>query len=143
MTIMNRKDFLSKLSMGAAFALTASCLGACSSTDDNVSPSQPSGEVDFELDLSDASNSALLVNGGYLIKNQVVVAKDNNGDYVAATQRCSHENLNRIVLKNDEWYCLEHSAKFSLDGKGLNSKGKNGLTVYQTRLNGSILRVFS
>lgn len=139
---MDRKEFLAKLSMGAAFAMTVGCLGACSQ-DDSVSPSTSAGDVDFELDLDDSANAAILVNGGYLIKNQVVVARDNNGDYVAATQRCSHENKNRIILKNDQWYCPEHGAKFSLNGTGLNSDAKRGLTIYNTTLNGSILRVFS
>ena len=139
---MNRKDFLSKISLGAAFALTAGCLGACSKGED-ITTSAMLGGVNFELDLNDSTNAAILVNGGYIVKNQVVVAKDNTGEYVAATQRCSHEGLYRVIMKNNAWYCPEHGAQFSLNGTGLNSDGRKGLTVYNTELNGSILRVFS
>lgn len=139
---MNRKDFLQKISLGAAFALTTACLGSCAK-EDNLSLTSGLGDVDFNVDLNDASNAALLVNGGYIIKEQVVVAKDNNGNYVAATQRCSHEGLLRVVLKNNEWYCPEHGAKFDLNGSGLNSDGKKGLTIYNTALKDNILRVFS
>ncbi len=138
---MNRKDFLNRISLGAAFALTAGCLGSCNQ--DEISPSQPVGEVDFTLNLDSSSNAALLANGGYVIANRVVVAKDNNGEFVAASQRCSHEGLDRVIMKNNEWYCPEHGAKFSLDGMGLNKDGSKGLTVYKTALSGTMLRIYS
>ncbi len=136
---MKRKEFLSKLSLGAAFALTASCMGGCTS---DPTPT-PSSGVDFEVDLSDSANAALLNNGGYVVKNRIVVAKDNTGAYVAATQLCSHENLYRIVYQNGGWYCNQHGAKYNLNGEGLNSEGKRGIAVYQTELNGNILHVFA
>jgi nitrite reductase/ring-hydroxylating ferredoxin subunit len=139
---MNRNDFLQKISLGAAFALTVGCLGACSQ-DENMASPLPSGDVDFDVDLNDAANAALLTSGGYIIKNKVVIAKDTQGEYVAATQRCSHEGLYRVIYKNNEWYCPEHGAKYNLQGTGLNSDGRKGLTVYKTELNGTILRIFA
>lgn len=136
---MNRKDFISKLSLGAAFALTVGCMGGCNEDDTLLSL----GDVDFDVDLSDPANAALLTNGGYIIKNKVVVAKDNAGNYVAATQRCSHEGLYQVIMTNNQWYCPEHGAQFSLDGQGLNKDARKGLTVYKTALNGTMLRVFS
>jgi nitrite reductase/ring-hydroxylating ferredoxin subunit len=136
---MNRKEFLSKLSVGAAFALTTGCLGSCSKDNGSIAPS---GNVDFTLDLNAATNSNLQSNGGYVINNRVVVAKDSSGNYIAATQRCSHEGLKEVILRNDEWYCTAHGARFDLQGGGLNSDGGKGLTIYKTELNGTMLRVF-
>lgn len=139
---MERRDFIAKISLGAAFALTFSCLGACSK--DNEVIVLPNGtSTDFEIDLTDSANAALLNSGGYIIKNKVVVAKDNSGANVAATQICSHENKPRVILKNNQWYCPEHGAKFDLSGNGLNNDAKRGLTIYKTALNGNLLRVFS
>lgn len=135
---MNRKEFLSSLGLGAAFALTASCLGGCSKES-----FAPAGPIDFTLDLSDPANAALLNAEGYIVKNRLVVAKAASGDYVAATQRCSHEGIYAVVFSNDEWYCHEHGARFSLNGQGLNRDGSRGLTIYQTSLDGDILRVYS
>jgi cytochrome b6-f complex iron-sulfur subunit len=59
------------------------------------------------------------------------------------TQVCSHEGKVKVVYQNAEFYCPEHGAKFDVNGRGLNSNGKNGLTVYMTALNGSLLRVTS
>ena len=135
---MNRKEFISTLGKGAAFALTVSCFGAC-----NDEELQAATNVDFTLNLDDTENNNLNSNGGYLIKDKIVVAKTTNGDYVAATQLCSHDSLYEVVLQNDEWFCTAHSARFSLTGGGLNDKGSKGLTIYNTELTNRSLRVFS
>ena len=136
---MNRKEFLSKLGIGAAFALTTTCLGGCAKNNDL----QPLGDVDFTIDLADTANSKLLDNGGYIIQNRVVIAKNNDGEYVAATEQCSHEGTYAMILRNNEWYCTDHGARFDLNGTGLNKDGEKGLTIYKTSLNGTVLRVFS
>lgn len=133
---MTRKDFLEKIGIGAAFALTATCLGSCSKN-------EPLTDVDFTINLTDSANDALLTEGGYLIQDKVVVAKNDAGEYVAATQVCSHENKSKIILKNDEWFCTDHDARFDLSGNGLNDKGSKGLAIYNTELTGDLLRVFS
>ncbi len=133
---MTRKDFLSTLGLGAAFVLTASCLNSCDSS--------TALEVDFEVDLQDAANSALLTNGGYIVQNQIVVAKTMTGNYVSATRTCSHDQRKEVTLKNDEWFCTAHDARFDLSGDGLNDLGKNGLTTYNVEeIDTNTLRVFS
>ncbi|OEK00889.1 hypothetical protein BFP97_04910 [Roseivirga sp. 4D4] len=141
---MNRKDFLKKLGGGAAFALTATCLGGCAV--ENINPDQPGNNaaIDFTLDLNAAGNSNLSNNGGYVIvNNQVVVARTTGGEYVAATRTCSHDPRKEVILRNGEWYCTAHGARFRLDGAGLNGNGRNGLTIYNTQLDGNMLRVFA
>ena len=136
---MNRKEFIEKLGIGAAFVLTTSCLGACRS--DEVF--KPSGPVDFTIDLSSAEFDALNTNGGYVVHQGTVVAKDNLGNLVAATQTCSHEGLEQIIYKDDEWFCTAHEARYALDGDGLNANGSDNLTIYNIELDGTMLRVFS
>ena len=137
---MDRKEFLSKLGIGAAFVLTATCLGGCAK--EMMTP-PTTGPVDFTLDLNDSANANLANNGGYIVKDRVVVARDVSGNFVAATQQCSHDGTHAIILKNNEWYCTDHAARFSLNGGGLNELGKNNLAIYRTELNGNMLRVFS
>ncbi len=134
---MNRKEFLSKLGIGAAFVLTSTCLGSC--TKDNAALDN----IDFTLDLDAPANTSLLQNGGYIVQSSVVVAKNNNGAYVAATQICSHDDLVEVTFKNNEFYCTAHGARFDQQGNGLNSNGSKGIRTYQTELSGNILRVFS
>ena len=133
---MDRRHFLERLGIGAAFALTASCLGSCKS--DTVS------SVDFTIDLNDSAYSALKNNGGYVIKNGAVVARTTTGEYAAATVTCSHEGQNQITYNSQgQWYCTAHGATFDATGKGLNSNGSKGLTIFKTTLTGTSLRVYS
>ena len=74
---MDRRKFLEQIGVGAAFALTATCLGGCKT--ESVSP------VDFTIDLNDSAYSALKTNGGFVIKNDAVIARTTTGGYAAAT----------------------------------------------------------
>jgi len=137
---MDRRLFISRLSAGAGVALAVTCLGSCMS---GTEP-DPSGIlVDFSLDLD--QTPALQPNGGFLVTNNVLVAKTNQGEYVAATVICSHESQKKVTFDKsaNNFYCTAHDARFAIDGKGLNSKGNRNLTVYQTALSGSTLRIFS
>lgn len=139
---MNRKEFLKSIGVSAAFAITYSCLGGCSTAVDDIITEQPplNGTL-LTIDLTDASSSALKKNGGYLVKNNVLVAKDLNGNYVAATVVCSHENKKQIIFRGGEYFCTAHGARFNMQGVGLNADASKGLKVYNTSLNGNILTI--
>jgi cytochrome b6-f complex iron-sulfur subunit len=136
---MTRKEFLNSLGLGAAFVLTTNCLNSCTK-DSNTADS-----VDFTIDLSDASNASLATNGSYVVRNNTVIARTNDGNLVAATLICSHEGEKKVTYNKatNEYLCTAHNARFDLQGAGLNSNGNKGLTIYQTSLTGTILRIFS
>ena len=155
---MDRKDFLSKIGAGAAFAVASTCFCGCVKMDD---PSPPvdvdalnlilidEDDFDFTLDLNKAANAPLKNNGGYvIIDNKCVVARTNTGAFIAATRTCSDQYLKGIVWSSslNQWECVEHSATFDENGNGTtvyNNLGNKGIIVYNTQLNGSSLRVFS
>lgn len=136
---MQRRDFLLRISAGAAAGLAATSLGSCLSQPENPQNTP----VDFTLDLSQFPQ--LNRTGGFLIKDNVLVARTIQGDYVAATVICSHEQQRKVVYDDDknQFHCTAHDARFDSRGKGLNSNGKRNLTVYNTQLNGNDLRVYS
>jgi nitrite reductase/ring-hydroxylating ferredoxin subunit len=146
---MDRKEFLKLVGAGAAFAVTVNCLGGCTNDNGDIFPDDiglnpdPITGAFLTIDLTNEASSALKNNGGYLIKNKIVVARDLSGNYVAATVRCSHEPRDKIIFRNNEFYCREHSARFNTSGSGLNSKGSSNLKVYKTSLNGNILSVIA
>lgn len=136
---MNRKDFLSKLGIGAAFVLTSTCLGSCTRDE-----AEQMSDINLELDLNDDRYTSLSTVGNYVIVDSVVVARTITGDFVAATSICSHEGLEQITYSNqNEWFCTAHGARFSIAGEGLNANGSKGLQIFQTELSGNILKVFS
>ena len=136
---MTRKDFIARLGLGAAFTLTATCLGSCS----KESTEPDATDIDFTFNLDDPQFSGLQQNGSYIIHKKTVVAKTLDGDYVAATIACSHEDYEQITWQAEEWYCTKHFARFDREGQGLNANGRKGLKTYQTSLTGTSLRVFS
>jgi nitrite reductase/ring-hydroxylating ferredoxin subunit len=134
---ISRNTFLKQLGFTgtALFALytTESCVNEAA----GVTPI-PSGGL--TLDLTDATYANLKKEGGYIIKSGIVVARY-NGNYIAATLTCSHEGRQQISFQSNQWYCSAHGARFDTTGKGLNSEGKKGLTVYQTSLSGNTLTI--
>jgi nitrite reductase/ring-hydroxylating ferredoxin subunit len=137
---MKRKEFIEKLGVGAAFVLTSTCLGGC--TRDSAEPIK---DLDFVIDLNQEEFSELNTFGSYIIQDQVVIARSTTGEYLAATLICSHDNLAQITYSGAEsgWLCTAHSARFSEEGEGLNANGSKGLQVFNTELDGSLLRIFS
>ena len=95
------------------------------------------------IDLTSSAATALKTAGGYLVQSGIVVAKSNSGAYVAVTQTCSHQPRNAIIFNKTEFYCTQHGARFDLTGKGLNSFGSRGITVYKVATDGKTLVVYS
>lgn len=135
---MDRKEFLSKLGAGAAFALTVPCLVGCGKDNGGTVP-----DVDFTVDINQFDS--LRIPGNFIIQNEVVVANNLDGQYIAATILCSHENLKQIKYNRlaDNWECTAHGARYTQDGVGLNENGAGGLTTFNVTQDGDILRIFS
>jgi Rieske Fe-S protein len=145
---MERKEFLRSLGAGAAFALTFPCLQGCSKDDDNGDIVEVPTGIDFTIDLNSTEGAQLANNGSFILKNLVVVVKNLEGNFVAATQVCSHQSYDQVrFLTNDGgiFYCDVHGSRFELDGTPLNQVDSNAakpLKIYNTELNGDLLRVF-
>lgn len=149
---MERKAFLKTIGAGAAFALAFPCLHGCSSdsgNDDGEITPVPTG-VDFTIDLNSDEALNLATNGGFILKNLVVIVRNLEGDFVAASQVCSHENYDnvRFVSPNNVgiFYCSVHGSRFSQDGTPLNqvdTKEAKPLKVFNTELLAdNMLRIF-
>jgi len=142
---MDRKEFLASIGLGAASFAVLSCLGCSKSSDNSPSGTTagPAG-VNFTLDLSASANAALLTNGGYLVSNGVIVARATAGAYIAVQQSCTHQSYGLVYQgSNNRFYCNNHGATFSNSGTVTNGPASRALTVYNTTLTGTSLRVYS
>ncbi|OWW25144.1 (2Fe-2S)-binding protein [Zobellia sp. OII3] len=148
---MERKQFLKSLGASAAFAIAFPCLHACSTDsedEDGGNVPVPTG-VDFTIDLSAPENAKLAEKGGFVLKNLVVVVQNLEGEYVAASQVCSHEGYEQVRFADVDggiFYCDVHGSRFEQDGtpiyekvEGVTSKP---LKIFKTELNDNMLRVF-
>lgn len=145
---ISRMEFLKSMGFKGASLLAVYCGASAMSSCINEAGDPPAGTpgstgVDFTLDLSDSANAKLLNVGSYLVVNKIVIARVSADAFAAVTQVCSHENKSKVIYKNDEFYCTEHGARYTLEGKGLNSEGKKGIKAYNAELAGTSLHVFA
>lgn len=140
---MERKEFLKSLGASAAFAVAFPCLHACSS-ESSPDDDTPTG-IDFTIDLSAPAAAPLQNNGGFILQNLVVVARNLEGNFVAASQVCSHQQTEEVRFVSDDggsFFCSTHGSRFNQQGTPLNTVTNNPLKIYSTELNGDLLRVF-
>jgi nitrite reductase/ring-hydroxylating ferredoxin subunit len=98
--------------------------------------------VKLELTLSSAA--ALANTGGYItVNNAIVIGRAASGDYVAASNLCTHEPKRRVIFNKTEYFCTDHGARFSLTGANLNTIARSPLTVYKTANDGKTLIVYA
>jgi nitrite reductase/ring-hydroxylating ferredoxin subunit len=140
---MERKEFLRSLGAGAAFAIVFPCVQGCSNDGDE--PNEIPTGVDFTIDLTSSEGANLQNNGDFILKNEVVVVKNLAGNFIAASQICSHQQTDQVRFIEDDggiFYCSTHGSRFSQTGSPLNTITSNPLKIFNTELNGDILRVF-
>lgn len=143
-TRMERKEFLRTLGTGAAFALVFPCVKGCTKGSELERRPIPTG-VDFTIDLSGADGDALQNPGDFILRNFVVVARNLQGNFVAASQVCSHQQTEEVRFVDSQggiFQCSTHGSQFAQNGTPLNTVTSNPLKIFQTSLNGSLLRVF-
>lgn len=138
---MTRKDFFKRAGFGAALFLVPTCIGGmmagCST--DGVPIAAPTN-IDFTVDIS---TGALSSNGGYITKNGIVIARTNQGDFLAVSAACTHDGTYvKYASGSNSFHCFDHDANFSSTGQHLNGPGSGNLTKYNTELNGNTLRIF-
>jgi cytochrome b6-f complex iron-sulfur subunit len=142
---MDRKEFLSVMGMSAATLTAISCLGCSKNSGDSASPATtgPTG-VDFTLDLNASANATLLTNGAYQAQNGVIVARTSGGKYIAVQQSCTHQSYPLIYQEgSQQFYCNNHGSAFTEAGVVKNSPANRNLTIYNTALTGTLLRIYS
>ncbi|MBT8236036.1 MAG: Rieske 2Fe-2S domain-containing protein, partial [Bacteroidia bacterium] len=104
----------------------------------------PTG-IDFTIDLNSAEGQQLANNGDFILKNEVVVAKNLEGNFVAASQICSHQQTDQVRFIDEQggiFRCFTHGSEFSQTGTPLNTITNNPLKIFNTSLDGTTLRVF-
>ncbi len=111
----------------------------------------PTG-VDFTIDLNSQEGSGLQNNGDFILYDadgdsftDVVVVKNLEGNFIAASQICSHQQTDQVRFLDDNggiFRCSTHGSEFDQNGAPLNTITNNPLKTFNTELNGNILRVF-
>lgn len=140
---IKRNEFLKSLGLKGASLMAIYCGASALSSCQNESDVGPSGNVDFTLDLTNASYSALNTVGKYIVLNQVVIARVSATSFAAVTQICSHQGQAQVMYNGSGFSCPVHGASFSITGTRTNNVSSRDIAVYKTSLTNTSLRVFS
>lgn len=138
---MDRADFIRLVGAGAGALALATCIGGCKKEeDDGPAPLN----VDFTLDLTQAANSALNNNGGFLRTQGVIVARTLAGSYLAVASACTHQGTAVDYNANtNQFHCPNHGSNFTGSGAVVNGPATRPLQQMNTSLDGNNLRVWS
>jgi Rieske Fe-S protein len=138
---MERKEFLSLVGITAS-SFVMGCIGC--SKNNSIGSSVGPSNVDFTLDLSQSANAALNSNGSFLYKNDIIIARTLNGDFIAVQQICTHQNFSvTYQAGSHRFYCGGHGGTFSETGQVTGGPPPAPLTKYNTALTGNMLRIYS
>ena len=90
---MDRKEFLAQLGLSGAAVFMGACMAGCSKDGSTPAPAN----VDFTLNLSDPANAALGSAGGFVYKNNIIIARTQSNAYIAVAQACTHEGTTLLL----------------------------------------------
>lgn len=142
---LNRKDFFAAIGVSTAAVAVFTCLGGCSKNAGGtmITPVPPTG-VDFTLDLTTSANAALKTNGGFVVSQNIIVARTSAGAYIAVQLYCTHQQQPLVYQSdNHRFFCNTHGSAFTETGAVLNGPAAASLTAYKTTLTGNSLRIQS
>ncbi|MCX7880359.1 MAG: Rieske (2Fe-2S) protein [Ignavibacteria bacterium] len=135
---MDRKEFLKITGLSAASLALIYCLGGCESS------SNAPSNIDFTIDLNDDKYLRLKVTGGFVIVNDILIARTLDGSFVAIAARCTHEGeILEYRLDTNLLYCPRHGSEFSTSGKRVSGPARKDLIQYKIEVKGNVLRIYS
>lgn len=136
---MDRKQFLKLTGLSVSALLFANCFYGC----DDAGTNAPTN-VDFNLDLNDPNYSILKQNGGFVVKNGILIAKTIAGSYIAISSKCPHEGVTvEYQPSQDRIECPAHGSIFSNAGKKQSGPASKDLVQYKVEVKGDVLRIYS
>ncbi len=143
MKIMDRRKFLQKSIYATCGLATASILIESCGKSNNSSPSVAAAPtVNFTLDISTSPYNALQTNGNFVYSNNVIIARDNSGNFVALYDICPHAGCTVQFNGTNMFPCPCHGSVFNESGAVVSGPAPSGLKKYNTQLTGNQLHVW-
>ncbi|WP_341227359.1 Rieske (2Fe-2S) protein [uncultured Arcticibacterium sp.] len=143
---LERKEFMKQVGIGFGGILLMNCLQACS--DSEIPDPMPGGggdKVDFTLDLNLTANNKLNTLGGYVVSNEVIVARTLEDKFIAVSAKCTHQGtIIDYRPAEKDFLCPLHLSEFSESGAVEKGPATGDLTRYKvtTDETSNTVRVF-
>ena len=139
---MDRRDFIKSSCALCGVAIAgAALIESCKKKKTPV-------PVNFSLDLTNSSNSALNNVGGYVYNGNVIVARTGSvlagSSFVALSAACTHNGCTVTYSgTSSHFVCPCHGGTYDTGGNVVSGPPPSPLPKYNTTLNGNILTVAS
>jgi len=132
---MERKEFIRTMLYGSAALVAASCLGACGAK-------TPPENVNLTLDMSTPEYAPLQKVGGFIRKDDIVIARVAENEYIALSGVCTHMG-GKVEYQKDEdnFICHRHGSKFNDAGGVIKGPAKQSLRKYNVSVMGNSIKI--
>jgi cytochrome b6-f complex iron-sulfur subunit len=142
-TTIDRQDFFRLVGVSIGAIVLQQCLSGCNTGASDPQPVKTPS--DFSINVNNANFAALRNAGGFVRTNGLIIARTNQGGFIAVSQACTHEGTPvNFVSSNNTFLCPNHGSVFSGAGEVQNGPATKPLTVYKTTFDASTgdVRVF-
>jgi cytochrome b6-f complex iron-sulfur subunit len=138
---MDRRDFIQKSILAACgIAAVSATLESCSKNS-NPTPAPSGPSANFTIDISTSQYSALQANGGAVYANNLIIARDNTGKFIALYDVCTHAGCTIQFNGTNQFPCPCHGSIFDENGNVVNGPATTPVKKYTTSLAGNILTI--
>ena len=128
---IDRKDFFRLVGVSFGAIVLQNCLSGCS-TSSTPEPS-PTIPTDFSVNVNNANFTALRNAGGFVRTNGVIIARTQQGGFIAVSQACTHQGTAvNYVASNNTFFCPNHGSVFTSEGEVQTGPATKPLTRYKT-----------
>ncbi len=133
---IDRQEFFRRVGTGVGAIWLMRCLAGCTG-EANGDPAPNGGRgIDFTLNLTEKANEILKTKGGYVVVNDIIVAQTKDGQFVAVSANCTHQNTQLTYRPVENlFYCPLHLSRFDTAGRVLNGPAVQSLTQFRVTYN--------
>ncbi|MBK7553413.1 MAG: Rieske (2Fe-2S) protein [Flavobacteriales bacterium] len=118
-----------------ALAALESCGGAKA-----VTMEPAAGSTTIDVPLSQFGDAAYTVVKSKKVGDDLIIAKQPDGSYVALVKRCTHKG-GPVNMDGADLKCSWHGSRFSLNGSVVTGPASTPLKSYPATLEGTVVRV--
>ena len=129
-TTIDRSEFFRLVGVSFGAIVLQQCLSGCNT---NNTPEPTPTPTNFSVNINNGTFTALRNAGGFVRLNGVIIARTQQGGFIAVSQACTHEGtLVNYVLSNNTFLCPNHGSVFSSEGEVHTGPATKPLTRYKT-----------
>lgn len=135
---MERRNFIRKFTIGGSLLLSVPLVfQACSK--DNEADQSGNEKI---VDLSSGAFSTLQTVGGFAYKDNIIIIRISESQYVALSKICTHQSCTVSFANSaNQLVCPCHGSKFDTTGSVINGPATAALKKYAVSVSGNILKI--